>query len=143
MEKKIGEEHISVSKAEWYQNKCLKFMRELANANKGIHRLKKALNRLGNNANGGDVKKNTYLDRMEDHKDVIFEEGVIQLAYWSQMPIDTPVLVSETGEGHDWHRRHFSGVVDGKVTVWAEGRTYYTSKDYGNCKAPWKYIKFA
>lgn len=52
-------------------------------------------------------------------------------------PIDTKVLVSDTGE--DWFKRHYAGCIDGFHYAWNEGRTSWSSNPSN--KIAWEYMK--
>lgn len=58
---------------------------------------------------------------------------------WSKVPIDTPVLVSDTGE--TWIRRHFYKIDKyGSLLTYAFGRTSWSAE----CAVePWAYMKLA
>ena len=43
---------------------------------------------------------------------------------WSKVPVDTPVIVWNTDEEY---RRYFSGIKDGRFSVYADGRTSWSS----------------
>lgn len=47
--------------------------------------------------------------------------------------IDEPVMVRDYGN-KDWHRRYFSGVVEGKASAWSCGSTRWSS---GGDKVRW------
>ena len=59
---------------------------------------------------------------------------------WSKVPVDTPVLVSETMRG-DWYNRYFSKYKNDTVYTYFSGATSWSS-DYEGEK-PWKYAKLA
>ena len=56
------------------------------------------------------------------------------------MPVDTPVLVSESMRG-DWYNRYFSKYKNDTVYTYFSGATSWSS-DYEGEK-PWKYAKLA
>ena len=51
--------------------------------------------------------------------------------YWSQVPIDTPVLASIDGER--WYRRYFAGVRGGKPETYDSGATSWSVDDNRTC----------
>ena len=57
---------------------------------------------------------------------------------WSQVEVDTPILVRDS-EDEDWERRYFAEVKWGTVYAWKDGRTSWTE----NYMASWKYAKLA
>lgn len=58
---------------------------------------------------------------------------------WSKVPIDTPVLVSDTGKA--WTRRHFAGIDESdNLLAYAFGKTLWSS---GNTTEVWRYMKLA
>ena len=60
---------------------------------------------------------------------------------WSKVEVDTPILVSQTeDEDEEWARRHFARYENGKVYVWSDGCTSWTSK--GNVTG-WNFAKLA
>lgn len=56
---------------------------------------------------------------------------------WSEVEVDTPILVTNFEDG-EWRRRYFAKFEDGKVYAWANGRTSWSS-DNGTYK--WNYAK--
>ncbi len=54
---------------------------------------------------------------------------------WSNIPIDTKVLVSTSGE--EWVRRYFAKYENGKIYVWDYGATSFSS----NRCTEWTYTK--
>lgn len=59
--------------------------------------------------------------------------------YWSQVPIDTPVMASIDGER--WYRRYFAGVRGGKPETYDSGATSWSAGDNRTCV--WKYMRLA
>ena len=59
---------------------------------------------------------------------------------WSKVPVDTPVLVSESMRG-DWYNRYFSKYKNDTVYTYFSGATSWSS-DYEGEK-PWRYAKLA
>lgn len=58
---------------------------------------------------------------------------------WSKVPIDTPVMVSDTGIA--WSRRHFAGTDESdNLLAYAFGKTLWSS---GNTTKVWRYMKLA
>lgn len=58
---------------------------------------------------------------------------------WSDVPIDTPVLVSDNGE--KWYRRYFAGVIDEEALVYSNGGTSWSVGKDG--ETSFRYIKLA
>ena len=56
---------------------------------------------------------------------------------WSEVKIDTPILVRDH-ESQEWDTRHFAKYEDGVIYTWDGGSTSWTSK--GNV-TEWKYAK--
>lgn len=50
---------------------------------------------------------------------------------WSKVPVDTPVLVSDT-EGYSY-KRYFSGIKNGLFSAYADGRTSWSSTTGNIC----------
>ena len=57
---------------------------------------------------------------------------------WSEMPIDTKVLVSKDGE--NWLRRYFAKYEDGKIYFFSCGASSYSVDDISNVLS-WEYVK--
>ena len=58
---------------------------------------------------------------------------------WSKVPIDTPVLASDTGKA--WTRRHFAGIDEsGNMLGYAFGKTLWSS---GDTTEVWQHMKLA
>ncbi len=61
---------------------------------------------------------------------------------WSKVPVDTPILVSDSECGY-WAHRYFAKYENGQVYAWCDGCTswsrVYGDEDY----SPWKYAKMA
>ena len=57
---------------------------------------------------------------------------------WTKVAVDTPILVSDDGQG--WRHRHFAKYEKGKVYAWNDGRTSFTSD---NVMSWWSYAKLA
>ena len=60
---------------------------------------------------------------------------------WSNVEVDTPILVRVTEDG-DWIRRHFAKYENGLVYAWKDSHTSWTSL-YDNEVTAWKYAKLA
>lgn len=56
---------------------------------------------------------------------------------WSKVEVDTPILVSTSGQ--DWSHRHFAEYRDGRVCAFDGGATSWTS----NVSTGWEYAKLA
>ena len=56
---------------------------------------------------------------------------------WSKVEVDTPILVSMSGQ--NWKRRHFAGYRNGTVYAFKDGATSWTI----NLKTEWPYAKLA
>ena len=46
---------------------------------------------------------------------------------WNKVEIDTPILVRQNEDG-EWIRRHFAKYENGKVYVWSDGYTSWSSE---------------
>lgn len=57
---------------------------------------------------------------------------------WSNVAVNTPVLVSDDGE--HWYKRHFAEYKNGTVYVWIAGTTSW-SVDTTKKTSTWKYTK--
>lgn len=57
---------------------------------------------------------------------------------WSQVEVDTPILVRNS-EDKMWRKRHFAKYKNGNVYAWSGGQTSWTE----NYMASWKYAKLA
>ena len=57
---------------------------------------------------------------------------------WSEVEVDTPILVREYEDG-EWIKRYFAKYKDGKVYAWNGGRTGQTE----SYMTPWKYAKLS
>ena len=58
---------------------------------------------------------------------------------WSNVEVDTPILVRDDRATASWFRRYFAKYEDGKVYAWDGGKTSW-NKD---CMTSWKYAKLA
>ena len=57
---------------------------------------------------------------------------------WSQVEVDTPILVKNS-EDKMWRKRHFAKYKNGNVYAWSDGLTSWTAYDMMS----WKYAKLA
>lgn len=60
---------------------------------------------------------------------------------WSQVAIDTPILVRDSESGI-WRRRYFARIDDGNVCAWTNGETSWSAVHEDNF-SKWKYAKLA
>lgn len=60
---------------------------------------------------------------------------------WSKVPVDTPILVSDCSKDNPTRRRYFAGIVDGKIYVYRDGCTSWSTDDASTI--PWTYAKLA
>ena len=58
---------------------------------------------------------------------------------WSKVEVDTPILVRQTKDG-EWERRHFAKYENGKVYVWSDGCTSWSSEGH---MVIWNFAKLA
>ena len=70
----------------------------------------------------------------------LFEEYEEPEVDWSQIAVDTPIIVRDS-EGEPWQRRYFAKYENGLIYVWMHGYTSWSTPD-GNT-APWTYAKLA
>ena len=70
----------------------------------------------------------------------LFEEYEEPEVDWSQVGVDTPILVRRF-EHEEWEKRHFAKYENGNVYAWMCGCTSWTTPD-GNISA-WTYAKLA
>ncbi len=66
------------------------------------------------------------------------ELGIVN---WSEVPVDTPILVSDL-KGQDWDKRYFAFFKDEKVYAWVNGATSWSAEDDKDA-LPWTYVKLA
>lgn len=60
---------------------------------------------------------------------------------WSEVKVDTPILVRDYESGK-WIKRYFAKFVDGKVYAWGDGATSWTAD--GECDVTsWNHAKLA
>lgn len=55
---------------------------------------------------------------------------------WSKVPVDTPILIRDSGDG-TWYKRHFAKYEDGKVYAFCDGQTSWS----GNSPVCWEQAK--
>lgn len=67
------------------------------------------------------------------------EEGYEPAVDWSEVPVDTPILVKDERSSDKWFERHFAYYQDGKVYAWKNGRTSYTAQQ--DPPSVWQYAK--
>lgn len=60
---------------------------------------------------------------------------------WSKVKVDAKIFVSNSKDRF-WRKRHFAKFEDGKVYVWRDGETSWSSDDDENITA-WSYYKLA
>ena len=95
------------------------------------------------------LKKEAYdiFELYNEHEDGItdlyYVSEIINLEFkevidWSEMPIDTKVLVSKDGE--NWLRRYFAKYEDGKIYFFSCGASSYSVDDISNVLS-WEYVK--
>lgn len=64
-----------------------------------------------------------------------YEESKVD---WSQIEVDTPILVKHS-ESAKWKKRYFAKFENGLVYAWVDGQTSWTGAD----EIKWKYAKLA
>ena len=67
------------------------------------------------------------------------EYDLIEYNPWNDVAVDTPVMVCNDPENNLWIKRHFAKFDDGLVSVWADGRTSWTTNEM----FPYQYAKLA
>lgn len=60
---------------------------------------------------------------------------------WSKVPVDTPILVRDSGE-EAWRKRHFAKYEDNTVYAWNRGATSWSVSASSNIVG-WKFAKLA
>lgn len=60
---------------------------------------------------------------------------------WSKVPVDTPILVRDSGE-EAWIKRHFAKYEDNTVYAWSAGSTSWSVSASSNIVG-WKFAKLA
>lgn len=74
----------------------------------------------------------------EQREEWLNEEYVEPKVDWSEVAIDTPILVSRNGS--TWYNRYFAGFDKGVVSAWSAGATSW-SVDCDDDTTQWKYAK--
>lgn len=77
----------------------------------------------------------------EEKDQLIDIGGYLGIVDWSEVPVDTPILVSDTN-GINWEKRHFAYFKDGMVYAWLSGTTSWTAEKADDAFS-WKYAKLA
>ena len=80
-------------------------------------------------------------DCAENCKKWLFSECKEPEVDWSKVKVDTPILVKDTLKS-EWIKRYFAKYENGKVYVWKEGKTSWTSLNEHDVNS-WKYAKLA
>ena len=70
----------------------------------------------------------------------LFEEYKEPEVDWSQVSVDTPILVRDY-ENEEWNRRYFAKYENGNIFVWMHGSTSWSTPD--GKTAVWPYAKLA
>ena len=85
------------------------------------------------NTNCDQCKMLQMLWLLEDYKEPEID--------WSKVEVDTPILVREGEDGdEEWERRHFAKYENGKVYVWSDGCTSWSSEGH---MVIWNFAKLA
>ena len=59
---------------------------------------------------------------------------------WSNVEVDTKVLVSD--DGKKWHKRYFARVKDNVIYTWQRGQTSFSVPTMERCcMTPWNYCE--
>lgn len=74
--------------------------------------------------------------RGHDYIDIAEELNIVD---WNNIPVDTPILVSDYKNG-DYVRRHFAKYEDGSIYAWAHGYTSWSAPCEENI-TEWNYAK--
>ena len=96
------------------------------------------------------LKKEAYgiFELYNEHEDGItdlyYVSEIINLEFkevidWSEIPVDTKVLVSKDGE--NWLRRYFAKYENDKVYCFDSGATSFSVQDDNLDISPWEYVK--
>jgi hypothetical protein len=91
------------------------------------------------------------LYRIKGFKSLVFDEnGIDRLEKleekkeppvdWSKVAVDTPILVSNSG--NYWYRRYFAKYINGKVCSFSQGATSWSNNN-GMPLCEWEYAKLA
>ena len=86
------------------------------------------------NCNGFDCQRCAMIQMiwlLEDYKEPPVD--------WSKVEVDTPILVRQTKDG-EWLRRYFAKYENGKVYVWSDGCTSWSSEGH---MVIWDFAKLA
>lgn len=84
----------------------------------------------------GSCRKHEHKKEIIDWLNAEYQEPPVD---WSKVPIDTPVLVSDTGKA--WTRRHFAGIDESdNLLAYAFGETLWSS---GDTTEVWRYMRLA
>lgn len=83
------------------------------------------------------VLLNDLLDAY-NYIDVLEELNVVD---WSQVAVDTPILVQDL-KGGSYNKRYFAKYEDGKIYAWKDGTTSWTAVSKGYITV-WNYAKLA
>lgn len=78
----------------------------------------------------------------DDNRSKWAEEEYVELHIdWSKVPVDTPILVRDSGDDK-WGKRYFAKCENDKIYAWSDGCTSWSAddKDY---VTDWKYAKLA
>ena len=70
----------------------------------------------------------------------LFEEYEEPEVDWSQVSVDTPILVRDS-EDEEWQRRYFAKYENGLVYAWIVGRTSWSTPD--DEVSAWTFVKLA
>ena len=79
------------------------------------------------------------LDKIKEWCESEYKEPEVD---WSKVPVDTPVLVRDSTP-YTWKRRYFAYYEDGKVYVYSNGATSWSSNKSRYNIALWQYAKLA
>lgn len=68
---------------------------------------------------------------------------LVEVSEWEDFKIDEPVMVRDHPERYleeSWQRRYFAGIIDGKPSAWAGGKTSWTAEGarmaWNKCRRP-------
>lgn len=84
---------------------------------------------------------NDILKDLLDGRNYIKIDEHIDIIDWSQVAIDTPIIVSDDGEC--WYNRHFAKNKNGRVYTWRDGLTSWSLKSANDdiAMVHWPYAK--
>lgn len=77
----------------------------------------------------------------EEKDQLIDVAEYLGIVYWSKVPVDTPILVSDFNE-KNWEKRHFAFFDNERVYAWISGTTSWSTDDDKEAMS-WKYAKLA